>query len=269
LSAELKADDGRGSLTDVRSVPVSRLSGMQPRRPFGRPVRRAVARAMARLDRPGPHGSAADITTLGAAVRRFLSHPRPPVLLAEVGAIAAVRAARGSFGRRDARAAALCLLAQPFVEWSVHRGLLHARPGSRLGAVGYRLAGFGHEQHHRDPTNLDTMFLTPGEVTGGAAVALAVAAFGPTSAATVALCVGLGVLAYDWTHFLLHTGVRPANRYYRRIWRAHRLHHYRNERYWLGVTSPLGDIVLRTSPRRDDVPVSPTARGLGASRHPA
>ena len=232
------------------AAPVSRAS-----------ARFSLARAMARLDRPGPHGSTADITTLGQAVRCFLTHPRPPVLLAGVGAIAATRAARGPLGRRDARIIGLCLLAQPFVEWGVHRGLLHARPGSRLGALGYRIAGFGHEKHHQNPTSLDTMFLSPQEVIPGAVPAVAVAALGSPGAATAALCVGLGVLAYDWTHFLIHTGVRPANRYYRRIWRAHRLHHYRNERYWLGVTNPLGDIVFRTSPRRDDVPVSPTARG--------
>lgn len=70
------------------------------------------------------------------------------------------------------------------------------------------------------------------------------------------------MLAYDWTHFLIHTRVPPRTAYYRRIWRGHRLHHYRNERYWLGVTSPLGDLALRTNPPRDAVELSPTARGL-------
>ena len=47
--------------------------------------------------------------------------------------------------------------------------------------------------------------------------------------------------------------------------RAHRLHHYRNENYWMGVTNHLGDHVLGTFPNKDDVPVSPTAKTLGIS----
>ena len=71
------------------------------------------------------------------------------------------------------------------------------------------------------------------------------------------------LLTYEWTHFLIHSTYRPKPRYYRYISRAHRLHHYRNERYWFGVTIHLGDHVLRTFPKRDEVAASPTARTLG------
>ncbi|SNQ46678.1 Fatty acid hydroxylase-like protein [Frankia canadensis] len=218
----------------------------------------------ARLDRPGPHGSAAEVRTLPAAVRRFLRHPRPRVLVGCVGLLGAVRMARGPWRRRDLGVAVAAAVAQPFVEWGVHRLVLHARPGTRLGALGYQVAGYGHEQHHRDPEDLDTMFLRPREVISGTAVLAVPALLAPPWAATGALCAGLGVLAYDWTHFLIHSRVAPRSAYYRRLWRGHRLHHYRNERFWLGVTSPLGDMVLRTSPPRDAVPLSPTARGAAA-----
>ena len=46
--------------------------------------------------------------------------------------------------------------------------------------------------------------------------------------------------------------------------RAHRLHHFRNERYWFGVTMHLADHVLSTYPGKLDVELSPTARTLGA-----
>ncbi|KLL13072.1 sterol desaturase family protein [Protofrankia coriariae] len=246
------------------SAPV-RTTAVTPRRvaPRWAALHRAalhrVTAAVARLDRPGPHGRASEATTLRAAANRFVTHPRPPVLLGVVASLAAMRLARGRFSRTDAVVAVSMAAAQPFVEWGVHRGILHARPGSRAGAVCYRIAGWGHEQHHRDPTNMDTMFIRPQEVLDAGAAALAVALVGPPPAATAALCTGLGLLAYDWTHFLIHTGYRPRGRMYRRIWRNHRLHHFRNERYWLGVTSNIGDVLLGTNPPRDAVPVSPTA----------
>ncbi|WP_131784818.1 sterol desaturase family protein [Protofrankia symbiont of Coriaria ruscifolia] len=220
---------------------------------------RRVTAAVARLDRPGPHGRASEVATLRAAAGRFVAHPRPPVLMAAVASLATVRLARGRFGRADAAVAVSILAAQPFVEWSVHLGVLHARPTSRAGQACYRIAGWGHEQHHRDPTNMDTMFVRPQEVLGTGTVALATALLGSPPAATAALCAGLGLLTYDWTHFLIHSGYRPRSRMYRGVWRNHRLHHFRNERYWLGVTSNIGDLLLGTNPPRDAVPISPTA----------
>jgi sterol desaturase/sphingolipid hydroxylase (fatty acid hydroxylase superfamily) len=70
---------------------------------------------------------------------------------------------------------------------------------------------------------------------------------------------------YEWTHFLIHSAYRPRHALYRRMWRAHRLHHFRNERYWFGVTTHLGDRLLGTFPDRDEVPRSPTARTLGVA----
>jgi sterol desaturase/sphingolipid hydroxylase (fatty acid hydroxylase superfamily) len=73
----------------------------------------------------------------------------------------------------------------------------------------------------------------------------------------------LMLLGYEWTHFLIHSAYRPKRALCRGIWRAHRLHHYRNERFWFGVTVHLADRVLRTYPAREAVPPSATARTLG------
>jgi hypothetical protein len=40
------------------------------------------------------------------------------------------------------------------------------------------------------------------------------------------------------------------------------LHHFKNERYWFGVTSIVGDRVIGTLPDQREVPRSPTARTL-------
>ena len=71
------------------------------------------------------------------------------------------------------------------------------------------------------------------------------------------------LLSYEWAHFLIHSTYKPRHWYYRYIWRAHRLHHYRNERYWFGVTINLADHVFRTFPDKEAVEPSPTARTLG------
>ena len=45
--------------------------------------------------------------------------------------------------------------------------------------------------------------------------------------------------------------------------RNHRLHHFKNEHYWFGVTMLGADRLLRTAPQAEDVERSPTARTLG------
>ena len=70
-------------------------------------------------------------------------------------------------------------------------------------------------------------------------------------------------LHYEWVHFLVHTRYRPRSARYEKLWRNHRLHHFKNEHYWYGVTMLSGDRLLGTAPDRDAVPTSPTARTLG------
>jgi sterol desaturase/sphingolipid hydroxylase (fatty acid hydroxylase superfamily) len=68
--------------------------------------------------------------------------------------------------------------------------------------------------------------------------------------------------AYEWCHFLIHSPYVPRGRHYSAIRRSHRLHHYKNERYWFGVTSNLGDRVIGTNPDPAAVKRSTTARDL-------
>ena len=67
-------------------------------------------------------------------------------------------------------------------------------------------------------------------------------------------------------HSLIHTDYAPRRYPYRRLHRSHRLHHFRNERYWLGVATRFADQVLGTTPRKEDVPVAPTAKTALVSR---
>ena len=167
------------------------------------------------------------------------------------------------------------LVATPPVEWLIHVYLLHAKP-LRIGRWRYdSLAAREHRAHHMAPAELDGVLLP----------AYAVAIFVPLIAVVVWLVsfpihavlggdrlphAATGLLisylilgSYEWSHYLIHTPYRPRGRYYRTIWRGHRLHHYKNEHYWFGVTSTFGDQLLRTAPDQSAVPKSNTARTLG------
>jgi len=77
------------------------------------------------------------------------------------------------------------------------------------------------------------------------------------------LATTAAAFVYEWVHFLTHTAYHPRTALYRRMWRRHRLHHFKNEHYWLGVTTNLGDRILGTFPDPTKVPTSATCRTLG------
>ncbi|HEX3293716.1 MAG TPA: sterol desaturase family protein, partial [Solirubrobacterales bacterium] len=79
------------------------------------------------------------------------------------------------------------------------------------------------------------------------------------SAALAGYCM---IFLYEWTHFLIHTAYRPRSAAYKAIWKNHRLHHFKNEDFWHGVTNNLSDRVLGTNPDQREVPKSKTARTL-------
>ena len=70
-------------------------------------------------------------------------------------------------------------------------------------------------------------------------------------------------IAYEWVHYLTHTNYVPRGAYYRRLWRNHRLHHYKNEHHWFGFIVPWVDTAFGTDPALKDVETSPTCRNLG------
>jgi hypothetical protein len=96
----------------------------------------------------------------------------------------------------------------------------------------------------------------------GGVIALAGASV-PYPALITAILTGYVLVGiYEWTHFLIHTAYRPRSRYYRSIWRGHRLHHFKNEHFWHGITNTVSDRVLGTNPEQSTVKRSATARTL-------
>jgi hypothetical protein len=204
--------------------------------------------------------------TLGSAVRHFVRHPTPWLLAGWVAVAVAARVVIGSPWRwRELVVVAVLLAVQPFAEWLIHVGILHWKP-RRVGPLTLDLhLAREHRVHHRDPKDLEILFVPMrGLFTAmiGTTVAAWFLAASHGEAMTVSATVGLQFTVYEWVHYLIHSPYRPRSRWYRARWRNHRLHHFRNERYWLGVTSNLGDRVLRTNPAKGDVDLSPTAQAL-------
>jgi sterol desaturase/sphingolipid hydroxylase (fatty acid hydroxylase superfamily) len=219
-------------------------------------------------------GRGGDRLTLLDCARAFARFDSPRVMAAFLAAILAARIAVGGWSWLDLAAAALLVALQPFTEWVIHVTLLHSRP-RKLGPLTLDLpTARAHRWHHREPRVLEAVLIPGWMIAGFLAPVLAmmwllswpwVLLGGDHLALWLTLmavsCVLVGV--YEWSHFLIHTPYRPRSRYYRRIWRSHRLHHFKNEHYWFGVSSDAADQVLGTSPDHRSVPKSETVKTLG------
>ena len=215
--------------------------------------------------------------TLGDCWRDFFRRRTPPLLALAIICAIVLRVALGSWDWRDLVVAGGVLAFTPLAEWAIHVYLLHARPITIAGHRHDLLAAREHRAHHAAPAELGGVlvplyamfiFLPLIAVTVWALsfpIHLVLGGDRIAHAATGLLVSYLVLSAYEWCHFLIHTPYRPRGRYYRSIWRGHRLHHYKNEHYWFGVTSTVGDHLLRTAPDQSDVPKSNTARTLGQS----
>jgi sterol desaturase/sphingolipid hydroxylase (fatty acid hydroxylase superfamily) len=79
------------------------------------------------------------------------------------------------------------------------------------------------------------------------------------------LTVAVAAIIYEWIHYLVHTDYKPKSRPFRAVYRHHRLHHFKNENFWLTVTTAnTADRIFGTNPDPADVPTSPTAKNLHA-----
>src|SRR5262245_5941654 len=218
-----------------------------------------------------------EVSTLGRAGREFLRKESPWAIGAGIVALAVIRTLLGDPTWRDAVAVAAMVALYPFGEWAIHVYLLHAKPTVVRGRKIDTMAARAHRAHHREPNDLDMVLLywwqaallmllaVPVTVGLGALIVSLIAGPVPLGALISAGLAGYGMIfLYEWTHFLIHTAYRPRSAAYKAVWRNHRLHHFKNEQFWHGVTNNLSDRVLGTNPEARAVPRSKTARTLQA-----
>jgi hypothetical protein len=210
--------------------------------------------------------SLASIRGYREALRVFFSRPGPRLIAATAGATWLARATLGPPGLGDLGTAAAVIAWWPLQEWLAHQHLLHLKPRQRAdGSVLDPMFAERHRHHHAHPDEVDTTLL-PIEVVRGA-IPVASAAFvlllGPRRRTLTAMATySTMALVYEWTHFIVHTGVRPRSAFARKVRSNHLLHHFRNERYWLAFTMPLVDRLMGTDPDPASVERSKTAMDL-------
>lgn len=205
-------------------------------------------------------------TTLADEARFFWSHRNARIISSGLALAVVVRVALGGWTRWDAVLVAALIALEPFVEWVIHVFILHFKPRKLFGREVDPLVARKHRAHHSDPRKVEWIFVPLPVLTRAVPVILVLyLLLLPTFRLGVTASVtGLAILlTYEWTHFLIHSRYQPKSRLYRYIWRAHRLHHYKNEKYWFGVTVHAADHVLGTFPDKDEVETSPTCRTLG------
>ncbi|MBL4689587.1 MAG: sterol desaturase family protein [Nannocystaceae bacterium] len=216
------------------------------------------------LHRVGDDPRASGLTLLEAGLI-FTRRGSPRRLVALVSVFAVARIVVGGLSAWDLLLVAAFVGLQPMTEWVVHTGILHWRP-RKLGPLRIdTLLSSAHRAHHERPHDEAHWFIP--FRSGFVGVVFAMVAgwiLLPTMGLWLSMLfiVHAIALSYEWTHFLCHSSYRPQGRVYKRIWRFHRLHHFKNEHYWMGVTMHMGDLILGTRPDPKAVETSPTCRKL-------
>mgnify|MGYP001572956901 CR=1 FL=1 len=219
------------------------------------------------VDDRTPHEvrSLSSITTYRQALRVFFSRPGPRTIAGCAGLSWLARAALGPPGLGEPLIVATVVAWWPLQEWLMHKHLLHLRPTATPLGTFDPMFSRRHRWHHRHPDDVDGTLLPPPVVHASmpASAAIFLLLLGPRRRTITAFAAySTMALVYEWTHFIVHTGVRPEHDYVKALRRNHLLHHYRSEAYWLGFTAPIVDDLFGTNPDPATVPRSKTAMDL-------
>lgn len=204
--------------------------------------------------------------SLGAQFAFFIRHPSPLLIGILILATFCVRLSLGGFGLVDLALAIGIAAYWPAQEWFLHKYFLHLKPRTIFGMKFDPHYARAHRAHHRQPWIVEYTFLPAKVVIALVPISIfAWVAITPTLplAFTGIVAYGIMALLYEWTHYLTHSAYVPRSAYYRRIWKNHRLHHFKNEQFWYAFTVPAVDTFMKTDPDQASVEKSESVRTLG------
>ncbi|MES9691843.1 fatty acid hydroxylase [Bacillus toyonensis] len=163
-----------------------------------------------------------------------------------------------------------CLLGIVFYtlnEYMTHRFLFHLKPPKNVFLL--KMLRRLHYDHHVYPDDLKLLFLPVWFSVPSFTIYLLIS-YGITKSVTVTLSFGIGMiimlLVYEWKHYIAHKPIRPVTKFGRWLKKQHILHHYKNEKFWFGVSNPVFDFIFGTLKDGKDVELSETARNLEKER---
>lgn len=159
----------------------------------------------------------------------------------------------------------LCIIvASPFIEYFTHQYLLHL-PYPKEKAKHPQYAHFLdqiHYLHHQDPKKIEHIF-AEWWLSAFGLVLYGFLAFFVTGSWRFTLVLGTWIvlyfLIYEWTHFIAHYDYVPKTRYGKYMKKYHVWHHYKNEDYWYGITSPFADMLFGKFKNPKQIEASPMA----------
>lgn len=132
-------------------------------------------------------------------------------------------------------------------EYTIHRYVFHMKPSKK--PLIYKLVKRLHYDHHQHADDLKLLFL-PIWCTIPVIFLASVGYFYISGNKAMSISFFSGVfgflLYYEWSHYVAHRPIKPITPWGKRMKKLHALHHYKNENYWYGVTSPTFDILMGT-----------------------
>jgi Fatty acid hydroxylase superfamily len=204
-------------------------------------------------------------TSLAKIGGEFFRITTPQVLLVVIALTWAARLVAGQWSPWDLLIVATIVACWPVQEWMIHVLVLHLKPFQLWGREINPIICRNHRNHHRDPWHPHLGITPPHMIwlymAGLPAVWMLVLPV-PQALTGTAVYFSL-VLNYEWLHYLIHTSYAPRSGIYRRLWRNHRLHHFKNEHFWFGVTMLSGDRLFHTQPGQSETDRSDTCLTLG------
>ncbi len=134
-----------------------------------------------------------------------------------------------------------------FIEYVIHRYVFHYEPKTYIGKQIHFLSHGVHHDYPRDPKRL----VMPPVVSIPLAVFFYVLFYFTLGEAVTAPFFSgfvFGYVCYDMIHYATHHFSLRDNKLFLWLKQYHLRHHYQDEHYGYGVSSPLWDVVLRTTP---------------------
>jgi 4-hydroxysphinganine ceramide fatty acyl 2-hydroxylase len=132
-------------------------------------------------------------------------------------------------------------------EYTTHRFMFHAKPSTIPFVL--KLQHRLHYDHHIDPPQIELLFLPWWFVIPTVLVYYGIflaIVRNPALAFSLAFGSLCALLYYEWVHYVAHIPFNPVTPFGRYVKKYHLWHHFKNERFWYGVTNPSMDFAGAT-----------------------